>query len=432
MGLGRMCWMLERALGPEKRRQQKKGGFPTKAEAELALAEAIVRGEASTYNYDDRITVAAYLDRWLTDKTASVRATTIKEYRRHVEVHLSPSLGHLRLRELRTRHVSKLLVDLADDHDGRGLGVTTVRRVHATLRSALSDACRNELVSTNVAAKATVPRLTKAKVNPWQPRELGAFLDYIAADKFAPIYGLMAMAGLRRGEATGLRWFDLDLSEAFLVVRQQVVQLDGHVHQCALCGDQHVGILFSAPKTSSGEALRVDLSSSVIGHLLAHRLSQDEEKAAWRSAYHDHDLVFAMEDGNPLHPERLTKRFNRLVATSGLRKVRLHDLRHGRASLLLGSGMDIALVSKIMGHSSITLTADTYSHLLAGAGRRAAEAADALIPRAPRDQVVTSAVLEGPADLPSADSSRALMRCRSGASAPRGLPAGAGSVHGSR
>jgi integrase len=243
-------------------------------------------------------------------------------------------------------------------------------------------------------------------VNPWQPQELGAFLDHIAADPFAPIYELMAMAGLRRGEAAGLRWSDLDLSEGFLVVHQQIVQLDGQAQQCAVCGGQHVGMMFTPPKTSSGEARRVDLGSSVTGHLLAHRLSQEEQKAAWGSAYQDHDLVFATEDGNPLHPGRLTKRFNQLVASSGLRKVRLHDLRHGRASLLLGSGMELALVSKIMGHSSITLTADTYSHLLAGAGRMAAEAADALTPRAPRDQSVTNAGLAGPAAPPEAVSNR--------------------------
>jgi integrase len=102
-------------------------------------------------------------------------------------------------------------------------------------------------------------------VNPWQPQELGAFLDHIAADPFAPIYELMAMAGLRRGEAAGLRWSDLDLSEGFLVVHQQIVQLDGQAQQCAVCGGQHVGMMFTPPKTSSGEARRVDLGSSVTG-----------------------------------------------------------------------------------------------------------------------------------------------------------------------
>ena len=119
--------------------------------------------------------------------------------------------------------------------------------------------------------------------------------------------------------------------------------------------------------------------------LLVHRLKQDEEQRRASVAYRDHGLVFAQPNGDPIHPERITKRFIELVNASGLRRVRLHDLRHGRASMLLASGTDIALVSKMLGHSSITLTADTYSHLLAGVGKKAAEAADALIVRMPRE-----------------------------------------------
>ncbi len=136
----------------------------------------------------------------------------------------------------------------------------------------------------------------------------------------------------------------------------------------------------------------MDLGEHAVGLLVAHGLTQDARRQAWGPAYSDHDLVFAREDGTPLRPERVTKRFSLLVKHVGLRPVRLHDLRHGRASLLLASGTDIAVVSKMLGHSSIALTADTYSHLLDGVGRKAADAADALIPRRPRDQSVTSPV----------------------------------------
>ena len=156
----------------------------------------------------------------------------------------------------------------------------------------------------------------------------------------------------------------------------------------------------TAPKTAGGEARRVDLGQTAVGALLTHRLVQDAEKAAWGDAYRDHGLVFAQANGDPIQPERITKRFGQLVQTSGLRKVRLHDLRHGRASLLLAAGTDIALVSKMLGHSSITLTADTYSHLLDGVGRQAAEAADALIPRSSRDQSVTGPPSETEEALP--------------------------------
>ncbi len=285
--------------------------------------------------------------------------------------------------------MTDLLRCLRDGSLGKPLGVTTIQRLHATLRSALNDAVRAELIEINPAINAAVPKSIRPKVHPWEPDELGQFLDHVSSDRFAPIFELISMAGLRRGEAVGLRWQDVDLVKGFLVVRQQVVQLTGHDYACPQCGATHRGIDFCAPKTASGEARRVDLGEVAVGSLLAHRLHQDEERRASNSAYRDHGLVFTQPNGDPIHPERVTKRFIELVKSSGLRPVRLHDLRHGRASLLLASGADIALVSKILGHSSITLTADTYSHLLAGVGRKAAAAADALIVRKPRDQSVT-------------------------------------------
>jgi integrase len=128
-----------------------------------------------------------------------------------VHVHLIPHLGHLRLRELRTTQVTHMLRALADG----GLGTTSVRRVHATLRSALSDAVRAELVLSNAAKNAVVPRHARPKVHPWQPEELRQFLDHVALDPFAPIFELIAMAGLRRGEAAGLRWADVDLVNGY-------------------------------------------------------------------------------------------------------------------------------------------------------------------------------------------------------------------------
>jgi integrase len=108
----------------------------------------------------------------------------------------------------------------------------------------------------------------------------------------------MAMAGLRRGEAAGLRWSDVDLAGRYLVVRQQVVQLDGRSFDCSLCGQSHRGLRFGTPKTASGEARRVDLGAAAVGSLLNHRLAQDEQKAQLGDAYADHDLVFSQDDGN--------------------------------------------------------------------------------------------------------------------------------------
>jgi integrase len=162
---------------------------------------------------------------------------------------------------------------------------------------------------------------------------------------------------------------------------RNLLQLRGQAFPCLSCGQTHPGIAFGAPKTASGEARRVDLGARGVGALLAQQLNQDEDRAAWGSMYVEHGLVFAREDGLPLAPEQVTRTFAQLVKSAGVRPLRLHDLRHGRASMLLATGVDIALVSKMMGHSTLTITTDTYAHLLGGVGRQAADAADALVPQ---------------------------------------------------
>ncbi len=154
---------------------------------------------------------------------------------------------------------------------------------------------------------------------------------------------------------------------------------------CPFCGAVHAEAAFGRPKTSSGEDRVVDLDANTLGTLLGHRLAQDTERAAWGSGYSDHGLIFARENGEPIPPQRVTERFRQLVAETDLPRIRLHDLRHGQASLMLAAGVPIAVVSKRLGHSSISITSDTYSHLLEGVGRDAADRAMALVPRAGRE-----------------------------------------------
>ena len=139
-------------------------------------------------------------------------------------------------------------------------------------------------------------------------------------------------------------------------------------------------VQFGAPKTRAGQR-RVDLDEGTIAVLRGVRRRQAEERLAWGPAYEDTGLVFTHEDGRGVHPEVITKTFRRLAQRAGVRVVRLHDLRHGSASLQLAAGVDLAVVSKRLGHSTLTLTSDTYSHLIGGVGRDAAERTRALVPR---------------------------------------------------
>lgn len=392
-------WYYVADLDPDrqgKRRQEKRGGYHDRTEAEQALA-AVVKGVAEgSYAHDERTTLGAYLDQWLAAKVADgLRPGTERSYRQHIRDHITPHIGKLRLRDVRPGHVTAMLRKIGAKQPGvRQTGPATVRRVHATLRSALSAAVRAQLVAVNAAVNAELPTVTKHKVRPWEPAELGKFLDHAVGDeRLGALFELVAASGLRRGEAAGLRWDDVDLVAGVLTVRQQLVQVNLPMEKlpdCPYCGQKHKGLMFGPIKTASGEDRRVELDSATVGVLLGHKLRQQTESDEWGVAYVDHGLVFARENGDPLALDAVTKRFKALCKEIGVRVVRLHDLRHGAASLRLAAGEDIAVVSKVLGHSSVSITSDTYSHLLAGVGKAAAERAAALVPRSRRDQSVTT------------------------------------------
>lgn len=393
-------WSYVANLPPDpttgRRRQKRASGFTTREEAEKALGDYLTDSGNGQGSYDERQTVETYLRSWLDLKRdTGTRATTLASYRQHAEHYLIPHLGRWRLQDLRATHIEAMMREIRKPRpavpDGEraakgqrrnpgALSPATLQRVHATLRSALAAAVRKNLLRDNPATKVDLARPARPKVHPWEPGELGRFLDHAHADRLGPLFDTAALTGLRRGELCGLRWEDVDLVRGRVTVRRQLVELRGG-GVCPYCGQLHKQFVFGAPKTDAGEGRAVDLDTRTVGVLLTHRLEQEAEREAWGEAYADHGLVFAREDGNPVSPDHVTNRFAALTEAAGLRRVRFHDLRHGQASLMLAAGVPLAVVSKRLGHSSVQITSDTYSHLLEGVGQAAANAAAALVPR---------------------------------------------------
>lgn len=382
----------------QKRKQVARGGFKTKRDAETALADLVTQIRTGVFTDDKGATVSEWLDTWLARKEKNgLRPATVKIYRQHIDDYLKPSLGTLRLRDIRPGHVADLLDKLqaGSGKAGKALSPNTVTRVHACLRSALSTAVKMRLVTFNAARDVELPKVTRKRVRPWQPEELGAFLDSVQDVRLAALFETVAASGMRRGEACGLRWDDLDPEQRIIVVKQQLTERAGDDSICEYCSGNHQGLRFAAPKTESGEYRTIELDQVTAGVLLHHQVQQGMEKMAWGHGYADHGLVFCREDGNPLNPSKVSDLFHRLTDKvmmpkdpanpagdkAPLRRVRLHDLRHGQASLMLAAGVDMNIVSKRLGHSRSSFTADTYAHMLDGVGRDAAEKAAALIPR---------------------------------------------------
>jgi integrase len=272
------------------------GGFDKQRDA-LAALEEIRSRDRRGVDVTRRVTVGGYLTEWLAGKR-NLRATTLRSYRQHVEDYLVPHLGRLDITALRRAHVEAMFaaIDTEREQPGRRpMGAATKQRVRATLRSALHDAEREGLVTVNAARLVRLEAGRRPQVRPLEPDELGRLLDHLAGDELGPLFETITATGLRRGEALGLRWSDVDLDRGVIAVRQQLVTLGGAES-------------FQPPKTASG-ARRIELDSHTTGLLLDQRLRQDTDREAWGDAYVDRGLVLARANGEPLSPNLVTKRF---------------------------------------------------------------------------------------------------------------------------
>ncbi len=220
----------------------------------------------------------------------------------------------------------------------------------------------------NPAAHVELPTAVRTTAVVWTPAQLATFLDLHADHRHYALFHLIAVAGLRRGEALGLRWADVDLDQRLIRVQQQLLEAHGHLH-------------FGPPKTSSG--LRTvpldDVTVSVLGE---HREQQDREaaRADVMQLWSDTGLVFTRHNGLCLRPDRITREFQGVVKEAGLPTIRLHDLRHTSASLALAAGVPLKVVSARLGHSSLSITADLYTHVIPAVAYDAADLIGGLVP----------------------------------------------------
>lgn len=270
------------------------------------------------------------------------------------------------------------------------LTAARIRRVHATLLSAMNTAVRRKVIAFNPARHVELPSGRRPRavvwtdervavwkrtgrrppVAVWTADQAGAFLDAAIRDRLYPLFHLVAYRGLRRGEAVGLRWEDVDLDACSMQITQQVVQLGWTTE---------VG----APKTDSG-ARTVSLDRGTAEVLRRWRSIQANELKLLRPRFAETGYVFTREDGTPLHPQLASDGFQKLSRAAGLPPIRLHDLRHTAASLALQAGVPMKVVSEQLGHSSLAITADTYTSILPAVAKAAAEAVAGIIPRRPR------------------------------------------------
>ncbi|OLT30481.1 hypothetical protein BJF79_09525 [Actinomadura sp. CNU-125] len=327
------------------------------------------------------VTVEEWLAWWLREHPGA--ASTVTGYAGHVRLYLTPHLGELLLGELTVEHVREMFARIVHDHqaEGRPIRQATLNRIRATLRSALNTALRDGLITENPAALLVLPTARRPRavvwtatrvehrerpgerpaVAVWTAEQTAAFLHAIGGHRLYAAYHLIALCGLRRGEAAGLRCVDVDLEHGTATIAQQLQRRNGRLQACP-------------PKTAHSARV-IALDRTTIAALRAHRDLQQAEAAAYGDRYRDSGYVFTNLNGDLVSPGRLTHVFQRMLAKNRLPPVRLHDLRHGAATLALAAGVELKVVQEMLGHSSIVLTADTYTSVLPKGAHTAAEQA---------------------------------------------------------
>ena len=263
-------------------------------------------------------------------------------YRSNIERHVVPRLGGRELRQLGASHLNVLYSELLDDGrcDGAGgLSPRSVRYIHTILHRALRDAVRWGKLPRNPAEMADPPRSRAPEMKTWtQKGELRRFLASVEDDRLYAAWLLVSTTGLRRGELLGLRWSDLDFEAGRAAIRQTLSSVGGKV-------------TFSTPKTTKSRR-SIALDPTTLVALRLHRDAQDAERAIWVEVYTDLDLVFCREDGTPLRPDSITRRFHDLSLRANLPPIRLHDVRHTYASIGLGAGTHPKVMAERLGHFS--------------------------------------------------------------------------------
>ncbi|MFH1330244.1 MAG: tyrosine-type recombinase/integrase [Actinomycetota bacterium] len=356
------------------RRRKWHSGYRTRREAEAARTDILSRIQRGVYIEPSAQTLGRFLlDDWLPAKRTTVRATTHQSYEQVSRAHIIPRLGAVPLRQLKASTLNSLYADLlvSGRCDGRGgLSPKTVRNTHVVIRKALSDAVRWSLLALNPADSADPPRLRdtgSTTMRTWTAAELRAFLESVENEEngLHPLFVLAGTTGMRRGELLGLRWRDVELQQGRLSVQQTVVSVAYELH-------------FSTPKTKRGQrSIALDPHTTAI--LRDHRVKQNERRLLAGPLWTDHDLVFCRNDGGPIHPDYLSKLLVRLVAASGLPRIRLHDLRHTHATLALAAGIHPKAVGERLGHADTSITLDTYSHVIPALQESAAETVARLV-----------------------------------------------------
>lgn len=347
-------------------KQVRERGFKTKSEAAKALRDRLVAIDRREYIAPSSQTFDEYAEGWLQRAQSRLKPSTFASYSRNLRTHVSPVLGRRQLQVIDSLMLDdllqRLLVGGRKDSTEGGLSPTTVRYIGTIVGAVLADAAKRGVISRNPMDAATPPRPKhRGDHTVWSQQQVRQFLSSTKGDRLFPLWRVLLYTGMRRGEALGLSWDSIDLDNGVLTISRSLVDTEWGKPT------------FSTPKTSAG-GRTISLDEETLEILRRHRTTQLQERLLAGAGYVDHGLVFAHADGTPHHPDRVSRSFRLATAKAGLQQIRLHDLRHCHATMLLLAGVPAHVVQRRLGHAHVSITLSVYAAVMPSQDREAADA----------------------------------------------------------
>ena len=312
----------------------------------------------------DRLTFGVYAATWIERKKPKIAERTHKRYGELLRVHAIPKLGKIPLSKLRADAIDLLLTS-----KGSTLSPRTVHHLRAVIRSVLQSALKERLVRVNEASLTDAPLVPRRPVRATTPEEAWRIIEAVRGDRTEALYVTALWTGCRLGELLALAWRDVDLDAGRIAINRTL----------GLGRDAKGEPKFVAGAKTDKSVRTIRVPASAVAVLREHRKRQLESRLLAGDRWRDYDLVFATSIGTPLDPGDVLRAFRRVLAAAEIPSMRFHDLRHAYATLSLAAGDDLATVRDNLGHSTITLTANTYAHVLDRVKEQSAERLEAYV-----------------------------------------------------
>ena len=362
---GKNKYLVKVFLGKDgngKRKYHNKTITGSKRDAQAYLNQKLHEKNQGMLINAGKYTVSEYMDKWLSSAVkGSVREKTYLDYKDRIRLYVTPAIGQVKLKDLKPEQIQTLYNDMQD----RGLSARSVRYVHSILKSALAQAVAWNYISINPLGErknVKLPKQVKKEMKYLSPEQAKIFMEATKFSAHKALFSLLLVSGIRPGEALGLKWQDIDFDTKTVTIKRVLSRVNGKELQ-----------LIEDTKTAKSKRT-IPVTKDVIEDLKEIKQEQDKASAERKAAekwglpvkeYNDQGLVFANEVGNPIDEGNILKRhFKPLLREAGLPDMRLYDLRHTCATLLLAAGENPKIVSERLGHSTISLTLDTYTHVL--------------------------------------------------------------------